>query len=165
MANTQHNDETPDPTPPDCFKVEEIQAFQAFGGQALSEVNYYLRFYPGQSERRFLYCLELLFQSDDALLLCSEEEATSIEVIDALSFINRARQAQTTLNGQPAVQRVGATSSALWQPFIGQVLSGILLSGNGNGLYLNDALALDFAAQGRLIVSLGQAGGLAVSAG
>ncbi|MBK6933467.1 MAG: hypothetical protein IPH12_22405 [Saprospirales bacterium] len=38
----QTTDSAADPTPPDCFRLEELWAFQAYEAQVLLDVNYYL---------------------------------------------------------------------------------------------------------------------------
>ncbi len=54
-----------DPTPPDCFRLEELQALQGAENRVLADVNYYLwtnRVEAGEAPYRFLYGLELIFE-------------------------------------------------------------------------------------------------------
>jgi hypothetical protein len=165
MEHAHHaSDSHADPTPPDCFRLEELEAFKLFDNQRLVEVNYYF-WNPGSApDTRMLYFLELLFDSDNALILTSGQDSEAIRVTDAMSLIGEARLLQTQHAGHAVVQRVAALASALWQPVAQAPLAGIRLSKNEAGLYQNDALLLDFEAAGGLIVALHPKGGLAIQA-
>jgi hypothetical protein len=158
-SNHQHDD----PTPPDCFRLEEVEAFKKFAGQRLVEVNYYFWNHPGATEKRqrMLYFLELLFDSDDALILTSGQDSEAIRVTSALELIEEARVLQQQAGGEAVMQRLPAHASAYWKAFHEQPLAGVRLSKQENGLYHNDALLLDFDAAGGLIVALHPSGGLA----
>lgn len=152
-----------DPTPPDCFRLEELEAFQSFENQLLSDVNYYLwlnRAEAGEAPFRFLYVLELVFEQPEALLLSSGEDSEAIRVISPETLIDTARGLQT-LHGRVSVQRVSAGAFPLWQPVLGRTLEGIRLSKKDDGLYLNDMLLLDFGSR-RIMVQLGLKEGLEV---
>ncbi|MCK6692318.1 MAG: hypothetical protein L6Q97_09465 [Thermoanaerobaculia bacterium] len=150
-----------DPTPPDCFRLEELEAFQSFENQLLSDVNYYLwlnRAEAGEAPLRFLYVLELVFEQPEALLLSSGEDSEAIRVIAPEALIDTARRLQT-LHGRVSVQRVSAGAFPLWQPVVGRALESIRLSKKDNGLYLNDMLLLDFGFR-QIMVQLGRREGL-----
>ncbi len=154
----------PDPTPPDCFRLAEIQALQSFEAQELLDVNYYLwlnRTEAGAVPYRFLYSLELIFEVSGALLLSSGEDTAAIRLLAAEALIQTARDLQT-LHGQVSVQRVNAGAFPLWQPVVGHALEAVRLSRNAAGLYLNDALVLDFGHR-QVLVRLSRQEGLELS--
>ncbi|MCC6462014.1 MAG: hypothetical protein IT260_16185 [Saprospiraceae bacterium] len=159
----QTDPQASDPTPPDCFRLEDLEALQAFEGRELTDVNYYLwlnRTEAGAAPYRFLYTLELAFGYDGALLLSSGEDSTAIRLIAPETLIRTAQQLQT-LHGQVSIQRVNAGAFPLWQPAIGKLLATIRLSRNDAGLYWNDALLLDFGAW-QILVQISQKEGLEV---
>jgi len=148
-------------SPPDCFLLEELQAFQRVEACALLDVNYYLWLSHSDADRpphRFLFCLELVFDRQGALLLSSGEDSTTIRVISAESLIETARGLQK-LHDRVSIQRVNCETFPLWQPAIGAPLQAVRLSRNEAGLYLNDALVLDFGGR-KILVSLGEREGL-----
>lgn len=150
-----------DYTPPDCFRLEELEIFQSFESQLLADVNYCLWLNQadnGEIPYRFLYTLELVFDSNDSLLLSSGEDSEAIRVISAETLLETARQLQR-LHGKISIQRVSAGAQPLWQSAIGKTLEGIRLSRNEAGLYLNDALLLDFGTR-RIMVRLSEKEGL-----
>ena len=149
------------PTPTDCFTLAELEIFQSFAGQALSDVNYYLWLNETGADAapyRFLYFLELIFEGSGALLLSSGEDSTAIHVGGAETLVATAEQLRS-LHGKIGIQRLVATHFALWQPAVGLFLEGINLTRNEEGLYLNDALQLDFGDQ-KIVVQLAQKEGL-----
>lgn len=154
-----------DPTPPECFRWEELEALQGFETQQLADVNYYFWLNrPDDSDDtplRFLFYLELVFDQS-SLLLTSGEDSTAIRLGTAEALVKTAGELQK-LHGKITIQRVAAGSFPLWQPAVGQALGAIRLSRNEAGLYLNDALVLDFEVC-QIIVRLGRHDGLAVGA-
>lgn len=161
FAGMQTDDRSRHITPSDCFLLEELQAFQAFEAQVLVDVNYYFWLNntdPDALPYRFLYCLELVFEGRGALLLSSGEDTTALRLISAESLIKTAKELQK-LHGAVSIQRVSAVAFPLWQPAAGHALQAIRLSRNEEGLYLNDALVLDFGEQ-RILVHLSKQDGL-----
>jgi hypothetical protein len=159
----QTNDFAQDPTPPDCFRLEELQAFQSIEQQSLVDVNYYLwlnHANAAETPARFLYVLELIFDQPEALLLSSGEDSDAIGIIAPEALIKTAGQLQT-LHGRVSVQRVNAGALPLWQPVLGRKLDGIRLSRKENSLYLNDVLLLDFGSR-KIVVQLSMKDGLEV---
>ena len=147
--------ETPhtDHTPPDCFRLEELQAFQSFEGEQLDDVNYYLWLNQSEEEGlpfRFLYALECLFDNQEALLLSVDEESTAMRVVDAETLVKTVEGLQP-LHGKISLQRVNAGSFPMWAPAVGQKLEAIRLTRTEEGLYLNDALLLDFGEHSVLV--------------
>ncbi|MEI6410585.1 MAG: hypothetical protein WCR52_14440 [Bacteroidota bacterium] len=153
-----------DPTPQGCFKIEELQTFQTFEGQILQDVYYYMwlnRQPEGEPSYRFIYYLELLFDSHESLLLTSGEDSDAIHVghtEDLLGTAERLRE----LHGVITIQRVHAGNFPLWQPALVHPLEAIRLSKHESGLYLNDALLLDFGRQ-QVLVQLSARDGLELS--
>jgi len=150
-----------DPTPPGCFRLEELQILQSFENQLTADANYYLwlnRPQEGSAPQRFLYALELVFDNAGSLLLSSGEDSEAIRLIEAEELVETARRLQQ-LHGQAVIQRVPAGGQPLWRGFIGKTLSGIRLSRNEAGLFLNDALLLDFGER-RILVRLAEREGL-----
>ena len=149
-----------DPTPSVCFRREEVELFQSFENQTLIEVNYYLWLDVtlAASERpyRFLYALELVFESGEALLLSSGEDSEAIRVISAEVLLETATRLQQ-LHGQPTIQRIRRSYQGFWTELVGKKLAAIQLARHENGLYLNEALMLDFGATG-IVVELPEAG-------
>ena len=158
----QRHESASDPTPPDCFRLEEIQTFQAFETQLLAVVNYYLwlnRSDPEAGAYRFLYCLELIFDNHpEVLLLSSGEDSAAIRLIGVETLIKTAHQLQT-LHGQVSIQRVNAGAFPLWEPVVNRALLAVRLSKNEAGLYFNDALLFDFGIR-QIIVQLSRKEGL-----
>jgi len=136
--------------------------FQSFETQILVDVNYYLWLNQAESEAevplRFLYALELLFESNESLMLSSGEDSASIRLIHAESLLNTARQLQA-LHGKVLIQRVSAVAQPLWQGVSGKMLEAIHLSRNEAGLYHNDAMLLDFGSK-RILLRLSEREGL-----
>jgi hypothetical protein len=151
--------------PPDCFTLEDLQAFQALEGMTLEAVQYYLWLHPTKQTdqpQRFLYALELLFEDGGALLLSSGEDSEAIRRIRAADLVGTASRLHD-LHGKALIQRVQASPQPLWKPCIGQPLLGIRLSANEEGLYYNDMLLLDFE-NDTILLQLNDRGGLLVGA-
>ena len=144
------------PTPPDCFRQQELETFQAFENQTLGTVHYYL--WPANPEPAFLYALELYFENGETLLLSSGESTEAIRLISAESLVETARKLQE-IHGQALLQRMVANVQPLWQGAIGQELAAIQLSRHESGLYRNDALLLDFGAK-QIFLQLSEKDGL-----
>jgi hypothetical protein len=161
FVGMQQHDPAFDTSPPECFRFEELQAFQTFEACALVDVNYYLWLHntdAAESSHRFLYCLELVFERQGGLLLSSGEDSTAIRIISAETLIKTARDLQK-LHNRVLIQRVSCATFPIWEPALGERLQAVRLSHNQAGLYLNDALVLDFGAH-RILVNLSQREGL-----
>lgn len=153
-----------DPTPPECFNLNELQTFQSFEGQILQDVYYYMwlnRQPEGEPSYRFIYYLELLFDSNESLLLTSGEDSDAIHVGQTDALLETAERLRA-LHGIISIQRVHAGNFPLWQSALVHPLEAIRLSRHESGLYLNDALLLDFGRQ-RVLVQLSQREGLELS--
>lgn len=160
MENHHHRE---DPTPPDCFRLEELEQMQTFENQVLSQVNYY--FWINQAEadappNRFLFFLELVFEDLRSLLLSSGEDSEAIRVSSAEELVKTA-EALRTLHNQIVIQRVAAEDFPLWTGIQGKILSAIRLAKNEQGLYANEVLLLDFNDQ-KIMVRLSRQEGLEV---
>ncbi|MBK6996686.1 MAG: hypothetical protein IPH31_17795 [Lewinellaceae bacterium] len=68
MQETPHPQ---DPTPPDCFRQAEVEAFQTFEGQILATVNYYL--WRARLQNVFSLRGGTVFENGETLLLSSGE--------------------------------------------------------------------------------------------
>ncbi|MCA0238000.1 MAG: hypothetical protein LCH81_16610 [Bacteroidetes bacterium] len=153
---------THDQTPLDSFRKEELEIFQSFENQTLVDINYYLWLNQAEQEEeaplRFLYALELIFESSEALILSSGEDTEAIRVIDAQSLVDTARQLQS-LHGKVLIQRISALAQPLWQGATGKTLEAIRLSRNEQGLYQNDAVLFDFGNK-QILLQLSEREGL-----
>lgn len=142
--------------------MEELEIFQSFENQVLVDANYYLWLNQAETQEetplRFLYALELLFESNETLMLSSGEDTAAIRLIDAASLIDTAKQLQA-LHGKVLIQRVSAGAQPIWQGAMGKMLAGIHLSRNEQGLYYNDAMLFDFGSK-RLLLKLSEREGL-----
>ena len=121
-------------TPPDCFRLEELDAFQTVENQVLVDVNYYLWLNQAEADEapyRFLYYLELVFDEQPPLLLTSGDDSEAIRVSDAGALLKTA-DALRRLHGKVIIQRVNAGNLPLWQPLIGQTLNAVRLSPTNN---------------------------------
>jgi hypothetical protein len=146
-----------DPTPPDCFRQAELEAFQLFENQILATVNYYL--WRSNSKSAFLYALELYFDHGETLLLSSGESSDAIRILSAESLVETARKLKE-LHGEALIQRIVANVQPLWNDVIGSTLVGIRLSRQEeNGLYSNDAMLLDFGEK-QIMLELSEKDGL-----
>lgn len=146
-----------DPTPPDCFRQSELEAFQTFENQILATVNYYL--WRSNSKSAFLYALELYFENGETLLVSSGESSDAIRIISAESLVETAQKLKE-LHGEALIQRIVANVQPLWNDVIGSVLEGIRLSRQEeNGLYSNDAMLLDFGEK-QIMLELSEKNGL-----
>lgn len=132
---------------PDCFRLEELALFQSFDNQALTGVNYYLWHHVGKNETgqpfRFLYALELLFNSEKSLLLSSGDDSEAIQVITAEELLETATRLQQ-LHGEATIQRMARDQQGFWPTIIGKKMLSVQLSRHASGLYRNDVLLLDF---------------------
>jgi len=146
-----------DPTPPDCFRQSELEAFQSFENQTLATANYYL--WRSNSKSAFLYALELYFENGQTLLLSSGESSDAIRIISAESLVETAQKLKE-LHGEALIQRIVANVQPLWNDVVGSVLEGIRLSRQEeNGLYSNDAMLLDFGEK-QIMLELSEKDGL-----
>ena len=153
-----------DPTPPDSFRLEELEVFQSYENHVLIDVDYYIWLNHGEPEAlpyRFLFYLELIFENKGTLLLTSGEDSTAIRVGEAEALVKTARELQK-LHDRITIQRVNAGNFPLWQPAVGRHLTAIRLSKNEQGLYSNDALLLDFG-EPRILVHLNPKEGLGLT--
>ncbi len=153
--------EQQDPTPPECFRFEELQAFQAVESAALVDVNYFLwlnNTEPDQPPYRFLYAVELVFEGGGALLLSSGEDSEAIRLLSAENLLKTA-QALQALHRQMTIQRLAAGAFPLWSDVLGQPLQAVRLTRHESGLYLNDALVFDFGEK-QILVQLSPKEGL-----
>ena len=152
-----------DPTPSDCFRLRELEILQSFDNQLLVDANYYLWLNHTEGDSaplRFLYTLELVFEGTRPLLLSSGEDSEAIRLIEAEDLVKTARQLQQ-LHGKVLIQRISAGAQPLWREAVGKTLESIRLSRNEAGLFLNDALLLDFGER-RILVRLHEREGLLV---
>lgn len=148
-------------TPEGCFSLEDITTFRALDGEKLADVNYYFWTSADKSQQRFLLFMEILFVSEQALIITSGEDTDAIRIVEAMDVINKGKDLMARNDRKPAMQQLSATASAIWHPYSGQPLTSIRLTKNDAGLYLNDAILLDFGTGG-VIVALHDKGGLAV---
>lgn len=153
------------PMPPDCFSLEEIQLLQSFEQQSLDNVQYYIwhnQAEAGTMPHRFLYALELIFDSGEPLLLSSGDDSEAIRMLTAENLVETAGRLQR-LHGKPVIQRFSAGVQPMWRDVTGKTLQHIRLSRNEAGLYLNDAVLLDFGDH-RMLVRLSEREGLLAGA-
>jgi hypothetical protein len=159
--NTAHDH----PTPPDCFSLEEIQILQSYEQQRLERTTYYIwhnQTEPGTLPHRFLYAIEMVFDAGESLLLSSGEDSEAIRLITAEQLVDMAHRLQR-LHGKAVIQRVPAQAQPLWRDVAGKTLHNIRLAKNDEGLYLNDAVLLDFN-EHRVLVRLAEREGLLAGA-
>lgn len=156
-----HHPHQDNPTPPDCFRLEELEQLQAVEMQALVGVNYYFWINQAEPETalyQFLFFLELIFDDQRSLLLTSGEDSEAIRVSSAEELV-RTAEVLRALHGKIVIQRVAAVDLSLWMGVRGKTLRAIRLTKNEQGLYSNDALLLDFTEQ-KILVRLSTRGGL-----
>ncbi len=150
--------------PPDCFRLEELERFQALENQILVGLNYYIWLHAdslAQPENRgFLYFLELTFADYNSVLLTCGEDSTAIQVSTEADLLDTASRLHV-LHGQASIQRLQADTSPIWQSLIGKTLTSINLSRHESGFYANTALELDFG-DSQIIVQLAQKEGLEI---
>jgi hypothetical protein len=152
-----------DRTPPDCFRLDELERMQAAEQQRLTDVNYYLwlnQSEGNESPYRFLYFLELIFERGEALLFTSGEDTDALRLSDPEALLEIARNLQEQF-GHITIKKVNARNLPIWQTVMDNTLEAIRLSKNDQGLYLNDAILLDFGDQ-RLLLGLSEHEGLAI---
>ena len=150
-----------DATPSEYFRLEEIQALLSFEKQQLSEVVYYVwhdQAEAGAQPHRFLYAIELVFDSGPSLLLSSGDDSEAIRVIQAEDLVDTAKKLQQ-IHGKAVIQRIPAGRQPQWRSVTGKSLENIRLARNEAGLYLNDAVLLDFG-EHRVLVKLNEREGL-----
>lgn len=155
--------ETPpntDPTPPDCFKQAEVEAFKTFENQRLVTVHYYL--WRANAKSSFLYAIELYFENGDTLLLSSGEDSEAIRIITAENLVDTALRLQV-MHGEAQIQRIVANIQPLWREVVGASLQEIRLARHDSGLYHNDAVLLDFGEM-QIMLELGEKEGLVLGA-
>ena len=143
MEQTHHDHQA---TPPDCFRLEELEVLQSFEGKTFIDVNCYLWLNQGTDETlpyRFIYYVELIFDDNSVLLFTSGEDSEAIRLGKVEELVATA-EALRKLHGVISIQRVHAGSFPLWLPVQDQSLEAIRLSKQTEGFYLNDALLLDF---------------------
>lgn len=151
--------------PPDCFSLEEIQILQSYEQQRLERVTYYVwhnQAEPGALPHRFLYAIELVFDSGESLLLSSGEDSEAICLITAEQLVETAHRLQQ-LHGKAVIQRILAQAQPLWRDVAGKTLQNIRLAKNDEGWYLNDAVLLDFN-EYRVLLRLAEREGLLAGA-
>ncbi|MBC7777155.1 MAG: hypothetical protein H7246_17115 [Phycisphaerae bacterium] len=145
-----------DPTPPDCFRQAELEAFQTFESQRLETANYYL--WRASSKTSFLYAIELYFDNGETLLLSSGEDSEAIRMITPESLVKTAHNLQS-LHSEAVIQRIVANVQPLWRDVVGATLQEIRLSRHESGLYQNDALLLNFGEK-QILLELSEKEGL-----
>ena len=150
--------------PSDCFRLEELEYFQAIENQTLVSVNYYIWLHADalaqQENQGFLYFLELTFADHNSLLLTCGEDSTAIQVSTEADLLDTASRLHV-LHGQASIQRLQADNSPIWQSLIGNTLTAINLSRHESGLYANTALELDFG-DNQIVVQLAPKEGLEI---
>lgn len=147
--------------PSDCFRQEEVEKFHAFSGKVLTAVNYFIWFNPDNQSQRFLYCIELLFNIEESLLLIVDDCEDTLRLIDIADFVSQAELLRHQNGGAAVVQQADPSGIAPWNSVVGSLLLGIRLTPTENGLYSNDALLLDFVSGG-IIIAVNDKGGLLV---
>jgi hypothetical protein len=166
FTGTMENQAQPDdPTPAGFFRLEEIQALQTFEKQQLAAVNYFIwhnQPKAGEMPHRFLYALELAFDSGNSLLLSSGEDSEAVQILKAENLLETAEKLQR-LHGKKIIQRIPASVQPLWRQVVEKNLENILLSRNEAGLYLNDSILLDFG-EHRILIRLAEKEGLLAGA-
>ena len=153
------------PMPSDCFSLEEIQILQSYEQQRLERITYYVwhnQAEPGALPHRFLYAVDLVFDSGESLLLSSGEDSEAIRLLTAEQLVDMAQRLQR-LHGKAIIQRIPAQTQPLWRDVAGKTLQNVRLAKNDEGLYLNDAVLLDFE-EYRVLVRLAEREGLVAGA-
>jgi hypothetical protein len=152
----KENSPKQDPTPPDCFRQAEVEAFQLFEDQPLGTVHYYV--WRQNSKSAFLYAIELYFENGDTLLLSSGEASDGIRIIAPESLVATAQKLKE-LHGEAMIQRIVANMQPLWRDVIGAKLLEIQLTRHESGLYSNEAILLDFGST-QILLELSEKDGL-----
>ena len=147
---------------PGHFQLAELNTLQSYENKVLADVWYYFRISRNQEGNlsRFLYFLELIFDSAASLNFSSGEDTDSLEIVNAETVVQTALDLQAA-HGETSIQRAHAGAYPLWESLIGTPLEGARLSKDENGLYFNDAVLLDFGPR-RVLVSLSEREGLAL---
>lgn len=149
-----------DPTPPDCFRLEDITTLRASEGCILARVNYYI-WKSSTDTPGFLYFLEMIFTDHTALMLSSGEDSLAIRLSNAETLVNTARRLQA-IHGIPLIERLSAQNSPIWRNVISQTLRSVQLTKHANGLYANSAIQFVFDNQ-HVTVMIGEREGLELS--
>lgn len=136
--------------PADCFPLEALEVFQSAEGNVLSWINYYFWLNATDAAQRFLFYVELGFADHSELLLTSGEDSAAIRVGSAADLVDTARHLQQ-LHHKVSIQRVRAGALPVWVAVLGKPLEAVRLTRNEMGLYLNDALLLEFEGANVLI--------------
>ena len=137
------------PIPPYCFRQEEVQQLLSVENKSLTAINYYLwrnvseEATTTQLQYRFLYALELIFDSDTSLLISSGDDSEAIGVIKPATMLETASRLKQ-LHGQPIIQRLPRDGQSIWIGLVGKKLNSIQLARHESGLYQNDALLFHF---------------------
>lgn len=145
------------------FSQEEVETFHSFDGKVLTSVNYFIWVQPENKQHRFLYCLELLFNIDESLLLMVDEDEDNLKIIGVSEFIAKASSLKERNGGIAVLQQADPSSIEPWKSVVGSLLLGVRLTAGDEGLYTNDALLLDFVNKG-VIVAINDNGGILVVA-
>lgn len=157
----EKHDQQGDPVPPGCFRLEELNVLQSFEKLQVNDVFYYVwhdQPRPGVAPHRFLYAVEMVFDTGSSLLISSGEDSEAIRLLTADDLADTAMRLQK-IHGKPVLQRFPASIQPMWRDITGKTLDGIRLSRNEAGLFLNDALMFDFGEQ-RILVRLSEREGL-----
>lgn len=144
------------------FSQEEIERFQSLEGSVLTAVNYFIWINPDNNQQKFLYCLELLFNEDDSLLLIADEDENSIRIISIADFVAKAAMLREQSGGITVIQQANPSAIEPWKAVVGLLLIGIRLSAGERGLYTNDVLLLEFVSKG-VVIAANDRGGLFVT--
>ena len=111
---------------------------------------------------RFLYAVELVFDSGESLLLSSGDDSEAIHLLTAENLVETAHRLQR-MHGKQVIQRIAVGVQPVWREVVGKVLQFFRLAHNEAGLYLNDAVLLDFGDH-RVLVRLSEREGLLAGA-
>ena len=151
-----------DLTPPDCFRLEELEAMRSFENATIQDVHYFICTNPaatGTESPAFLFAL-LLIATDKQLLFCSGEDSAALRIMDSDGLASVIRHFGGGGNASN-VQRLSASKQAIWENVIGARIQAIQLSRHESNLYRNDAVQLDFESQ-KIVLSLSEREGMAL---
>jgi hypothetical protein len=144
------------------FSQEEIERFQSLEGSILMDVNYFIWINPNNNQQKFLYCVELLFNEDNPLLLIADEDEEFIRMISIADFVAKAAMLREQSGGVAVIQQANPSTIEPWNAVVGSLLLGIRLTAGERGLYTNDVLLLEFVSKG-VIIAANDRGGLFVT--
>lgn len=145
------------------FSQEEVETFHSFAGKVLTSVNYFIWVQPENKQQRFLYCIELLFNLDESLLVMVDEDEYNLKIVGVNEFIAKASSLKDQNSGIAVLQQADPSVIEPWKSVVGSLLLGVRLTAGDEGLYTNDALLLDFVDKG-VIVAINDNGGILVVA-